>query len=78
MSLCASCSEQADRQAEQMKPRLVTEGRVLVTKKDGLTAVFGNEQPDIRMGDIVFVKLIAGAAEDMGWCSDESCDAYRH
>lgn len=75
--LCASCSEQADRQAEQMKPRTLREGVAMIAKQAAFVPVHNRPLPDVRMGDIVRVVLVAGAVEDLGFCDNVDCSNYR-
>lgn len=68
--LCEACgrpdpSDAIAAQQKAMKPRTNREGRVMVTRSDWFTAIFQYEQPDIRIGDIVRVELIAGAVPDV-------------
>lgn len=68
--ICETCSkpdpsEAIAQQQEAMKPRKNREGRVMVTRSDWFTSIFQYEQPDIRIGDIVRVELIAGGVPDV-------------
>ncbi len=56
-----------------MRPRMVTEGVAVVGTRDGLLAYSTMPFPDVRIGDVVRVTLIAGAVEDMGFCDTEGC-----
>ncbi len=75
--ICQECEEQGERQQQQMMPRDLTEGLVMVSHRDPFLSVGGKPVPDIRMGDIVQVKLIAGTVEDIGYCGTEGCENYR-
>lgn len=75
MSLCQNCQAQAERQAEQMRPRsgpLVGTARLL--RSDGFDYI--GPAPDLRLNDVVRVQLVAGSVEDMGYCSDEQCENF--
>ncbi len=78
MALCAECQVQARRQAEQMKPRECREGMALLARNDALAAYGSLPLPDVRIGDVVKVTLVAGAVEDMGWCEKHGCDNNYH
>lgn len=68
--LCDRCGkpDPADAIADQqdaMQPRHFPPSRVMVTRADAFAAILQHEQPDIRIGDIVRIELIAGAVPDV-------------
>lgn len=71
---CKSCEESARLQQEAMVPREVREGLAVVRKRDALMSFGGLKVPDVRMGDVVRVQLVAAAVPDgRCWdCEDES------
>lgn len=70
-TLCDVCgkpdpSEAIARQQEQMRPRQVSEGYVRIVHRDPFLAISDKHPlPDVRMGDIAYVKLVAGGVEDI-------------
>ena len=74
--ICQNCIESAEAQRIAMEPRQVKEGWALVAMRDPFLQVAGQPLPDIRIGDIVEVRLIAGAVPDAGWCHNSECENY--
>lgn len=69
-AICETCgkpdaSEAIAAQQEAMQPRHFPRSRVLVTNADAFSAILQYEQPDVRIGDIVKIELIAGAVPDV-------------
>ena len=68
--ICDQCSkpfpdEAIADQAEAMKPRDPREGWALLAKTEAFLPVAHRPFPDIRMGDIVEIRLIAAAVPDI-------------
>lgn len=81
MTCCEACgkpdpSEAIAQQQEAMKPRHVVEWRAVVAKPDAFLSVLGADVPDIRMGDIVSVTLIATAVPDITAGVYCECDEF--
>lgn len=76
MSECGACLEQGARQAEQLRPREPKEGLAMVARTDALSSYGHLPLPDVRLGDVVRVELVAAAIEAGHWCTEPSCPNY--
>lgn len=72
MVSCRRCEEAAEAQREAMAPREVREGYAVLSHVRGLQAYGDMPFPDVRLGDVVKVSLVAAAVPDVGWC--EECE----
>jgi len=72
--ICSGCEEAAELQRVAMEPREVRSGYALIAHRDALLAYGALPLPDVRLGDLVRVELVAAAVPDAGWCANEDCD----
>lgn len=70
---CISCEEAAEAQAKAMAPREIREGYAMIAHVNALLPYGSKPVPDVRLGDLVKVTLVAAAVPDAGPCED--CDA---
>ena len=77
VTLCAICQESAARHPDAAQLREPREGVAIIGRTDALLPCPAAVLPDVRIGDVVRVSLVAAAVPDMNFCDDAACENGR-